>query len=114
MIFSCDLSGLIPGETYYFKAKAFNPTGGWGRGVQRSFTTGAVAPGFLDIGLRVRNGSGVTVSIAAEIGVATSPLRIAKDGIVYGIALVNPGDVNDSGVRIQTANDGLKALRRLP
>jgi len=40
-------------------------------------------------------------------------LRIAKNGTVYGIALVDPGDPNDSGVRIQTANSGLKALRRL-
>jgi len=79
----------------------------------RAFGPAAAIPGFQDIGLRVRNGSGVTVSIAAEIGVATSPLRIAKGGVVYGIALVDPGDPNDSGVRIQTANDGLKALRRL-
>ena len=110
--FNRGIAGLAPSTTYYFRAKARN-SAGWAYGAELSFTTGAAIPGFQDIGLRVRNGSGVTVSIAAEIGVATSPLRIAKDGVVYGIALVNPGDVNDSGVRIQTANDGLKALRRL-
>ncbi len=39
-----------------------------------------------------------------------SPLRIAKDGKNYGIALVNPGDPMDSGFRIQTSS-GIKALR---
>ncbi len=110
--FNRGITGLAPSTTYYFRAKARN-SAGWGYGAELSFTTAAALPTFQDIGLRVRNGSGVTVSIAAEIGVATSPLRIAKNGTVYGIALVNPGDVNDSGVRIQTANDGLKALRRL-
>jgi len=110
--FNRGIAGLAPSTTYYFRAKARN-SAGWGYGAELSFTTNAVAPAFQDIGLRVRNGSGVTVSIAAEIGVATSPLRIAKNGTVYGIALVDPGDPNDSGVRIQTANSGLKALRRL-
>lgn len=72
---------------------------------------GPAAPSFQDIGLRVQAPSG-TVSIAAEIGAPTSPLRIAKNGVIYGIALVDPGDPNDSGVRIQTSS-GIKALRRL-
>jgi len=69
-------------------------------------------PDYMDIGLRVFNGTEV-VSIAAEPeGTLTSPLRIAKNGVIYGIALVDPGDPNDSGVRIQTSS-GIKALRRL-
>jgi len=109
--FNRDIAGLAPSTTYYFIAKAKNSAGSWVHGTELSFTTNAPVPGFQDIGLRVQTPSGI-VSIAAEIGVATSPLRIAKNGIVYGIALVDSGDLNDSGVRIQTANDGLKALRR--
>lgn len=64
-----------------------------------------------DIGLRVYNGS-ETVSISVEpLGTLTSPLRIAKDGNIYGIVLIDPGDPNDSGVRIQTGS-GIKALRK--
>lgn len=66
-----------------------------------------------DIGLRVQTPGGI-VSIAAEpTGTLTSQLRITKDGVVYGIALVDPGDVNDSGVRIRLASGEIKALRRL-
>jgi len=66
---------------------------------------------YQDIVLRVFNGTEI-VAIATEIGPATSPLRIAKNGVIYGIALVDPGDPNDSGVRIQTSA-GIKALRKL-
>lgn len=67
--------------------------------------------GFQDIGLRVYNGTKI-VPIAAELaGTLTSPLRIAKNGVTYGIVLVAPGDANDSGVRIQTGS-GIKALRK--
>jgi len=68
-------------------------------------------PTYQDIGLRVKTPSGV-VSIAAEIGAPTSPLRIAKGGVVYGVALVNPGDPNDSGIRIRVSG-AIKALRKL-
>lgn len=68
---------------------------------------------YQDIGLRVYNGS-ETIAIAAEpTGTLTSPLRIAKNGVIYGIVLVDPGDPNDSGVRIQTSS-GIKALRKYP
>jgi len=72
---------------------------------------GPSAPSYQDIGLRVKTPSGV-VSIAAEIGAPTSPLRIAKGGVVYGIVLVDPGDPYDSGVRIKVSG-ALKALRKL-
>ena len=65
-----------------------------------------------DIGLRVYNGNETIGISAAPLGTLTSPLRIAKDGNIYGIVLVEPGDINDSGVRIQTSS-GIKALRRL-
>lgn len=72
----------------------------------------SICVSFIDIGLRVHNGSEI-VAIAAEPTEAlTSPLRIAKNGTIYGIVLVDPGDPNDSGVRIQTSG-GIKALRKL-
>jgi len=68
---------------------------------------------YEDIGLRVFDGT-QTVSIAVEpLGTLTSPLRIAKDGVIYGIALVDPGDPNESGIRINTSS-GIKALRKYP
>lgn len=67
---------------------------------------------YIDIGLRAFDGT-EPVAIACEaLGTLTSALRIAKDGDVYGIALVDPADPNASKVRIQT-NSGIKALRKL-
>lgn len=68
---------------------------------------------FVDIGLRVYSGTEVVAIAAEPLGSLTSPLRIGKFGSIYGVALVDPGDPNDSGVRIQT-NLGIKALRRYP
>jgi len=72
-----------------------------------------IGTGFIDLGLRIFNGS-ETVSIAGEpLGVLTSPLRITKNGNIYGIALVEVGDSKDSGIRIETKS-GIKALRVYP
>jgi hypothetical protein len=98
---------INPGVTYYYRAEARN-SAGWGCGSEKS-----TAANVIDIGLRVYDGT-QPVAIAAEpTGTLTSPLRIAKNGVIYGVALVNPGDPNDSGVRIQTSS-GIKALRRYP
>ncbi|MBA7505467.1 hypothetical protein ES706_04134 [subsurface metagenome] len=67
--------------------------------------------GFQDIGLRVYNGAEIVAIAAEPAGTLTSPLRIAKNGAIYGIVLVEPGDANDSGVRIQTSS-GIKGLRK--
>lgn len=67
--------------------------------------------GFQDIGLRVYNGTKVVALAAEPAGTLTSPLRIAKNGVIYGIVLVAPGDANDSGIRIQTSS-GIKGLRK--
>ncbi len=67
--------------------------------------------GFQDIGLRVYNGANIVALAAEPEGTLTSPLRIAKNGVIYGIVLVEPGDPNDSGVRIQTSS-GIKGLRK--
>jgi len=100
---------------YFYEGKK----NGWGFGPQTVWAELRVyeieAWGFIyqDIGLRVYNGS-ETIAIAAEpTGILTSPLRIAKNGVIYGIVLVDPGDPNDSGVRIQTSS-GIKALRKYP
>ena len=66
----------------------------------------------IDIGLRLYDGTEI-VRIACEPeGTLTSPLRIAKNGLVYGIILVEPSDPAASKLRIQTSS-GIKALRKL-
>lgn len=90
-------------------------TGGIGAGQAIHYTYELRAFGLVyeDIGLRVFDGT-QTVSIAGEpLGTLTSPLRIAKDGVIYGIALVDVGDPNESGIRIRTSS-GIKALRKYP
>ena len=67
--------------------------------------------GFQDIGLRVYNGTEIVYIAAEPAGTLISSLRIAKNGVIYGIVLVAPGDANDSGLRIQTSS-GIKALRK--
>lgn len=64
---------------------------------------------YTDIGLRVYDGT-ETVFIAVEpVGTLTSPLRIAKNGTVYGVVLVDPSDFFASKIRIRT-NSGIRAL----
>ncbi|MBU0708378.1 hypothetical protein KJ596_01345 [Patescibacteria group bacterium] len=71
---------------------------------------------FIDIGLRVYDGT-EAVAIACEPeGTLTSPLRIAKNNdddimTTYGIALVDTGDPNETGIRIETSS-GVKAPRK--
>ncbi len=73
----------------------------------------AAAWGDIDIGLRLYDGQKI-VKIACEpIGTVTSPLRIARDGTIYGIVLVAPGSPTATGIIIQTAS-GPKALAKLP
>lgn len=66
---------------------------------------------YQDIGLRVFDGT-QTVAIAVELGTLTSPLRITKDGVIYGIALVDPSDSHASKLRVKITS-GIKALRKL-
>jgi len=101
---------------YFKEGKKSAPTG-FGPGIAwaelRVYEIEAWGFIYQDIGLRVYNGN-ETIAIAAEpTGTLTSPLRIAKNGVIYGIVLVDPGDPNDSGVRIQTSS-GIKALRKYP
>lgn len=69
---------------------------------------------YTDIGLRVRDNSGTNIKIACEpIGTVTSPLRIRKGNVTYGIVLVDPSDPSASKVRIKTKDSGVKALAKL-
>lgn len=68
-------------------------------------------PAYIDIGLRVYDGTAI-VSIACEPAWAlTSPLRIAKNGVIYGIVLVDPSDQHASKIKVKT-DSGVKALRK--
>ena len=77
---------------------------------------------YVDIGLRIYDADAaepIPIAVWPLGGEANSPLRIAKDTDedgtpeIYGIALVDPGDPNDSGVRIKTSSGDIKALRKL-
>lgn len=65
----------------------------------------------VDCGLRVYDGT-QTISIACEDPASvSSPLRIAKNGNIYGIVLVDTTDPNASKIRIKTSS-GIKALKK--
>jgi hypothetical protein len=72
----------------------------------------SVGPPANDIGLRAYDGTG-TIKIACEVGTATSPLRISKNGTTYGILLVTTNAANASRIRILTSS-GIKAMQQLP
>ncbi|MEA3328223.1 MAG: hypothetical protein U9Q08_00560 [Candidatus Omnitrophota bacterium] len=71
---------------------------------------GPVGP-YIDIGLRGYDGADTVIFAGEPVGVLTSPLRISKGGVVYGIALVDPADAMASKFRIET-NSGLKVIRK--
>ncbi len=83
-------------------------------GTSSSTCTATVpCPTCTDSGLRVYNGTKKTVIAGETPGTVTSPLRIKKNGGIWGIPLVNPGDPLDSGARIKI-NSGIKALKKCP
>lgn len=66
----------------------------------------------VDIGLRAYDGT-ATIKIACEDGTITSPLRIAKNGKIYGIILVDPAATDASKIQIKIPS-GIKAWKKLP
>ena len=71
---------------------------------------GAV-PAMVDIGLRLFDGY-QNIKVACEpAGTLTSPLRIHKNGVTYGVILVDPSHDRASGLKVQTSG-GLKAVRK--
>jgi len=71
-----------------------------------------IYPPYVDIGLRMYDGTSV-IKIACEPqGTLSSPLRIAKHGKIYGIVLVDPSDPKASSMRIKTKSGvPAKAIR---
>jgi len=66
---------------------------------------------YIDCGYRIFDGTATLVIACEPPGAVTSPLRIAKNGQIYGIALVPVEDINASKQRIKTTS-GVKALRK--
>lgn len=69
----------------------------------------AKALAYQDIGLRIFDGTEIVIVAIEDTGTLTSPLRIVKNGTVYGIVLVDPSDTCASNIRIQTRL-GIKAF----
>jgi len=67
---------------------------------------------YVDIGLRVYNGSEIIQVACEPSGTLTSPLRVRKDTTTYGIVLVDTTDSNASKIRIETSS-GIKAIAKL-
>ena len=72
----------------------------------------SVSSTYIDIGLRYYDGTQIVEVACEPQGTLTSPLRISKNRITYGIVLVDPGDPYASGIIIQTSS-GKKAIRKL-
>lgn len=71
----------------------------------------SVSSPFVDIGLKIYDGND-NIAIACEpSGTLTSPLRIRKNGITYGISLVDLSDSKASKIRVRTPS-GTKALMK--
>src|SRR3989344_588762 len=70
---------------------------------------------YIDIGLRVNEGTPTNpriVAIAAyPEGNLSSPVRMAKNGKIYALVLVEPNDPNASDVILKLGDGSLKALR---
>lgn len=89
----------VPGGGMWVSGAGICEVSAWGRN-------------YADIGLKTFDGSSI-VKIACEPqGILTSPLRIAKGSITYGIVLVDPSDSYASKLRIKT-NSGVKAVAKV-
>lgn len=64
-------------------------------------TASCTAKREIDIGLKIRDDETI-VPIAAEPFPPTSPLRISKDGLIYGILLVPSGDAAATHIMVET------------
>ena len=63
--------------------------------------------------LRVQTPTGKILLAGNSEGILTSPLRVVKNGMIFGIYLVELDDPYASNIRIKTAS-GIKALRLYP
>jgi len=67
---------------------------------------------FLDIGLRVYDGTGI-VSIACLPATTNTAFRVSKNGTTYGVVLTATNAADASKVRMKTSS-GVKAWAKLP
>lgn len=74
-----------------------------------SQTAYGTKPCFMDIGLRVRQGSG-TIALAVNDGQSTY-FYVKKGGVIHNVSLVLPADPNASQVRVMTPI-GVGAVKR--
>lgn len=83
-----------------------------GIGIVRIYEIKAWGDKYIDIGLRVYDGTGV-IKIACEpAGILTSPLRIHKNGTTYAVVLVDPLDIWASKIKLRIKS-GVKALAKI-
>lgn len=78
----------------------------------------AQALSFIDIGLRVNQGTQTVpdiqkIAIEDPSGSVSSPLMIAKGGVKYHVALVDPSDPFATKAHIRLASGVVKALRKM-
>lgn len=105
-------SGSNPAPSNYGQPCNCAPCGCGGTIQCNGACSGPTPSCYSDIGLRVYDGAAIRRIAAEPSGTLTSPLRISKGGITYGIVLVDPSDPSASKTRIQTTA-GTKALRKL-
>ncbi len=101
--------------TYYCNSECVNYYGGVagnnpGNNGSITVQKTTVISTFIDIGLRIKQSDGVKIIAIEPSTSASSPLKIAKNGMIYSIALVDPNTADASKIIIKTAT-GPKALR---
>ncbi len=103
---SYTVGSLMLGTTYNFYLRNGSSVGST---LLDSVSASTKAKTYLDIGLRYYDGTNI-VHIAID-PTLPSPLRIAKNGKIYNIALVSITDPKASKLRVMTSS-GIKALRK--
>jgi len=102
-------TGLSQATTYCYRVRAYRYCGSYSSYTNTSCATTPSA--YIDCGLRLYDGTAIVTIACEPLGTLTSPLRIAKNGNIYGIVLVPTTDANATKIRIQTSS-GTKALRK--
>jgi hypothetical protein len=111
-------SGLTSGQQYQYSVSAVNAYGESASSTSISQYAPGLCSYFIDIGLRVNQGTQASPNIQhIAIESITNPpatpskLRIAKNGTIYNVALVDPTDANATKVLVKLADGSIKAIR---